>query len=319
MSKHRPAWPSSWTSGKGAAAAMALALAIALPLSSLTARGQSATSVAGDWQGDLDVGGASLRIVIHLVENPSGVYTGTVDSPDQNASSIPLSSVTLKGATLHADVAAAQGSFEGALSADGSEINGAWTQSGSSLPLKLRPIEKPSPPPDFARLFDKRDVMIPARDGVKLHTEIYTPKNTAEPLPVFLTRTPYGLSDNAQGFSELLGLYTEMFADGYIFAFQDIRGRYKSEGQFVMQRDPRDKSDPRSIDEGTDTYDSVDWLVKNVPNNNGRVGEAGISYGGWLTTMALLEPHPALKAVSEQASPADMFLGDDFHHNGLSG
>ena len=108
-----------------------------------------------------------------------------------------------------------------------------------------------------------------------------------------------------------------MIADGYIFVFQDIRGRFKSEGQFVMQRDPcATKTDPKAIDESTDTYDTIDWLLKNVPHNNGRVGMLGISYGGWLTTMALLDPHPALKAASEQASPADMFLGDDFHHNG---
>lgn len=169
---------------------------------------------------------------------------------------------------------------------------------------------------DRSGLFDKREVMIPVRDGVKLHTEIYTPKNAAEPLPIMLTRTPYGLDDDKKGYSLDLDLYREMFPDGYIFAFQDIRGRYGSEGQFVMNRAPRDRTDPKAIDESTDTYDTVGWLVKNVPGNNGRVGEAGISYGGWLTTMALLDPHPALKAVSEQASPADMFLGDDFHHNG---
>jgi putative CocE/NonD family hydrolase len=169
---------------------------------------------------------------------------------------------------------------------------------------------------DFSAMFTKRDVMIPARDGVRLHTEIYVPKNATESLPFFLTRTPYGLSDDQKGYSRLLNLYREMIPDGYIFVFQDIRGRYGSEGTFVMQRDPRDQSDPHSIDEGTDTYDTIDWLLKNVPNNNGRAGEAGISYGGWLTAMALIEPHPALRAVSEQASPADMFLGDDFHHNG---
>ena len=170
--------------------------------------------------------------------------------------------------------------------------------------------------PDYRALFTKTDVMIAMRDGVKLHTEIYAPNDGKEPLPLFLTRTPYGLADDEHGYSRQLGLYREMFADGYIFVFQDIRGRYGSEGTFVMQRPPRDRKDPRSIDEGTDTYDTIEWLMKNVPNNNGRAGEAGISYGGWLTAMALLEPHPALKAVSEQASPADMFLGDDFHHNG---
>jgi putative CocE/NonD family hydrolase len=104
--------------------------------------------------------------------------------------------------------------------------------------------------------------------------------------------------------------------EGYIFVFQDIRGRFKSEGQFVMGRPPRDRNDPKAIDESTDTSDTIAWLLTKVPNHNGRVGMLGISYGGWLTVMAMLDPHPALKAVSPQASPADQFLGDDFHHNG---
>ena len=170
--------------------------------------------------------------------------------------------------------------------------------------------------PDYSKLFDKTDVMIPARDGAKLHTEIYSPKDAPEPLPMLFERTPYGLADDEKGYSRKLSRYAEMIPDGYIFVFQDIRGRYGSEGKFVMQRPLRDGKDPQAVDEGTDTYDSIDWLVKNVPHNNGRVGLLGISYGGWLTVMGMLEPHPALKAVSEQASPADMFLGDDFHHNG---
>ncbi|HEY6388979.1 MAG TPA: CocE/NonD family hydrolase [Candidatus Acidoferrum sp.] len=170
--------------------------------------------------------------------------------------------------------------------------------------------------PDYSLLFNKTDVMIAARDGVKLHTEIYTPKNSSEPLPMVIERTPYGIHDDDKGYSRILGRYAEMIPDDYIFVFQDIRGRYGSEGTFVMQRPVRDPKDPKAIDEGTDTYDTIDWLVKNVPHNNGRAGLVGISYGGWLTVMGMLEPHPALKAVSEQASPADMFLGDDFHHNG---
>ena len=147
----------------------------------------------------------------------------------------------------------------------------------------------------------KRDVMIPMRDGVKLHTEIYSPKDAASPLPFLITRTPYGTSDDAQGYSRQLNAYRDMLTEGYIFVMQDIRGRYGSEGQFVMQRPPRDRAVANSIDEGTDTYDTIAWLLKNVPNNNGRAGLLGISYGGWLTTMALLEPHPALTAVSEPA------------------
>ena len=180
---------------------------------------------------------------------------------------------------------------------------------------------------DLPGLYVKQDVMIPMRDGVRLHTEIYTPKAAAGPWPFLLTRTPYGLNDDAQGFTRLFALYPYMARDGYIFVFQDIRGRYGSEGKFVMNRAPRpcfragrctaaDRGDPSQIDESTDTYDTIAWLMAHVPNNNGRAGELGISYGGWLTTMAMLDPHPALKAVSEQASPADQFLGDDFHHNG---
>jgi uncharacterized protein len=171
-------------------------------------------------------------------------------------------------------------------------------------------------PPDYSLLFDKTDVMIAARDGTKLHTEIYTPKNSTAPLPIVIERTPYGLHEDDKGYSRILARYAEMIPDDYIFVFQDIRGRYGSEGTFVMQRPVRNPKDSKAIDEGTDTYDTIDWLVKNVPHNNGRAGLVGISYGGWLTVMGMLEPHPALKAVSEQASPADMFLGDDFHHNG---
>jgi hypothetical protein len=170
--------------------------------------------------------------------------------------------------------------------------------------------------PDLSQLFDKTDVMIPMRDAVRLHTEIYVPKGSHQPLPFILERTPYGVLDDAKGYTYKFGIYHELIPEGYIFVFQDIRGRYKSEGQFVMLRDPRDKTDPSVVDESTDTYDTIEWLLKNVPNNNGRVGILGISYGGWLTTMALLDPHPALRAASEQASPADQFLGDDFHHNG---
>ena len=112
------------------------------------------------------------------------------------------------------------------------------------------------------------------------------------------------------------GFYDELIADGYIFVMQNIRGRFKSEGKFAMNRPPRDQSNPKSIDEGTDAYDTIEWLLKNVPNNNGKAGIWGISYPGWLVTQALLEPHPALKAASEQASPDDMFVNDDFHHNG---
>jgi len=164
-----------------------------------------------------------------------------------------------------------------------------------------------------ADLFDKSDQMIAMRDGVKPHTVVLTPKERRAPLPVLFVRTPYGVPADERAAA---GSYEFLIEDGYILAFQDISGRFKSEGAFVMQRPPRNRQDRSAIDESTDAYDSIDWLTKNIPGNNGRVGMLGVSYPGWLVTMALLDPHPALKTASEQATPADMFLGDDFHHNG---
>ncbi len=165
----------------------------------------------------------------------------------------------------------------------------------------------------IADRFVVRDVMIAMRDGVRLHTKIFTPTAQAAPLPIIMKRTPYGVEGSAGNFVS----YLKALADeGYIFVFQDLRGKFGSEGTFVMQRAPRAPGNSSALDEGTDTYDTVEWLLKNVPRNNGRVGMLGISYDGWTTIMGALEPHPALKAISPQASPADMWLGDDFHHNG---
>ena len=174
-------------------------------------------------------------------------------------------------------------------------------------------LQSQQPTKPSASAFEHRSVMIPMRDGVKLNTEIFIPRNASEALPILLRRTPYGSPTTLQAADENAP-YHELARDGYVFVAQDIRGRHKSEGQFVMQRAPR--SGTETIDEGTDAYDTIDWLAKNVPNNNGRVGILGVSYDGWTAAMALLEPHPALRAASPQASPADMFLGDDFHHNG---
>ena len=171
-------------------------------------------------------------------------------------------------------------------------------------------------PAGYENAFDKNEVMIAARDGNKLHTEIYTPKKLTEPLPIIFVRTPYGISAPDKGFSGMLNRYADMIPEGYIFVFQDIRGRYGSEGKFLMNRPIHDPSDAKGVDESTDAYDTIDWLVKNVPHNNGRVGMDGISYDGFLVTMGMINPHPALRAVSEQACMGDTFLGDDFFHNG---
>jgi len=167
--------------------------------------------------------------------------------------------------------------------------------------------------PAQTRGFRESEFMVPMRDGVRLHTVVFTPEMQTSPLPVLFCRTPYGAPTDPELLANNPNVQA-LVADGYIWVYQDIRGRFQSEGQFVMFRPPADGSG--AADEASDAYDSVEWLIHHVPYNNGQVGMYGTSYGGWLTTMALLRPHPALKAVSEQASPADQFLGDDFHHNG---
>ncbi len=158
-----------------------------------------------------------------------------------------------------------------------------------------------------------RDVMIPMRDGVKLHAEIWRPRGDASKLPILMQRSPYGFG--LKKFQQSMGAeYKELAQEGFIFVLEDIRGRFGSEGEFVMLRP--ETAVKGGVDESTDSYDSIDWLIKSLPDNNGKVGVFGVSYLGWTTAMATVNAHPALKAVSVQASPEDMFVGDDFHHNG---
>jgi putative CocE/NonD family hydrolase len=160
-----------------------------------------------------------------------------------------------------------------------------------------------------------QEVMIPMRDGVRLETVLLTPKSAKGPLPFLIDRTPYGVPGK-EATEKGLPAGLRWRSENYIFVSQNIRGRFQSEGKFVMFRPPHDPKDTRGVDETTDAWDTVEWLVRNVPNNNGRAGISGTSYDGWTAVMAALNPHPALKAAIEQASPADQFLGDDFHHNG---
>jgi len=171
-------------------------------------------------------------------------------------------------------------------------------------------------PSGAAPAYRRTEAMVVMRDGVRLRTVIYAPVSADGSLPFILNRTPYGAGGDENGHPKLATSYKELADEGYIFVFQDIRGRYGSEGGFIMMRPPRDAKLPKAVDEATDAYDTIDWLVRNVPGNNGRVGMLGVSYDGWLTVQALIDPHPALKAVSPQASPADMFMGDDFFHDG---
>ena len=163
-----------------------------------------------------------------------------------------------------------------------------------------------------------RQLEVAMRDGVKLFTIVYTPKDTSTTYPLMLHRTPYGSPPyGPDNYRASLGPSAAFAAEKFIFVYQDVRGKFRSEGDFVVMRPlvPQPKP-PKATDESTDTYDTIDWLVKNVPNNNGRVGQWGISYPGSQTVWGMIDAHPALKASSPQAPAIDMFLGDDFHHNG---
>lgn len=165
--------------------------------------------------------------------------------------------------------------------------------------------------------YDKTEQMLVMRDGVKLFTSIYTPKDRSRTYPIMLYRTPYSVSPyGADDFKTSLGPSPWFQTEKYIFVYQDVRGKFMSEGEFVNVRPHRTAKGPRDIDESTDTFDTIEWLVKNVPNNNGRVGMWGISYPGFYVSVGMIDAHPALKAASPQAPVSDWFLGDDFHHNG---
>ncbi len=166
--------------------------------------------------------------------------------------------------------------------------------------------------------YTKSEYLAPMRDGVRLFISVYVPKDTSKRYPIWMIRTPYTVAPyGVDNYPANLGP-SEFFArDGYIFAYCDVRGRGKSEGEFVHVRPYiPNKTLPRQIDEASDAYDTIDFLLKTVPNHNGRVGVWGISYPGFYAAMTILSGHPALKAASPQAPVTEWFLGDDWRHNG---
>ena len=193
----------------------------------------------------------------------------------------------------------------------------------ASLVSPLQAQQTASPASTQKSNYHVQEFMVPMRDGVRLQTVVITKANQTQPLPILLTRTPYGVLTQEyfdthaakEGADWVPSAWKELAADGYIFVRQNLRGRFKSEGVFLLtsQYDPKD---PKQANETNDAYDTVDWLVKNVPNNNGKVGIYGVSYDGLTAALTLLHPHPALKAVSEQASPVDQWMNDDDHRYG---
>ena len=169
----------------------------------------------------------------------------------------------------------------------------------------------------LAEHYTKYEHRIPMRDGVRLFTRVYVPKDDSQAWPILLTRTPYALKPyGAANYNDPAGTFRELAKDRNILVTQDVRGRYGSEGEYLHMRPFNPNKGPKDIDESSDAYDTIDWLVKNIPNNSGKVGLFGISYPGFYTSMGMIDSHPALKAASPQAPIADWFMGDDLHHNG---
>jgi putative CocE/NonD family hydrolase len=172
---------------------------------------------------------------------------------------------------------------------------------------------------DYIRAnYTKYEHRLAMRDGKRLFTSIYIPKDDSQKYPIMLLRTPYNVAPyGVDAYRTALGPSEAFGKEKFIFVYQDVRGRYMSEGDFVNVRPQLTaRRGPQDIDESTDTYDTIDWLVKNVAGHNGNVGMWGISYPGFYTSAGLIDAHPALKAASPQAPIADWFVGDDFHHNG---
>jgi uncharacterized protein len=179
----------------------------------------------------------------------------------------------------------------------------------------LAPHAPAQAPFDVKAHYLKREVYIPMRDGVKLFTILYEPRDTGRRYPLLMTRTAYGIAPyGPDTYRTALGPNNDFAKEGYIFVYQDTRGKFKSEGEFVHHV-PIVKGSSKP-NESTDTWDTIDWLVKNVANNNGRVGQYGISWAGWEVSQGMIDAHPALKASSPQAPPQDQFFGDDYHSGG---
>ena len=169
----------------------------------------------------------------------------------------------------------------------------------------------------LAENYTKYEYRIPMRDGARLFTRVYLPKDDSQPWPILLTRTPYALKPYGDdNYSDPSGSFATLARDKFILVTQDVRGRYGSEGQYEHVRPYHPGKGAKDTDESSDAYDTIDWLVKHVPNNNGKVGMFGISYPGFYTSMGMIDSHPALKAASPQAPISDWFMGDDLHHNG---
>mgnify|MGYP001601249401 FL=1 len=241
--------------------------------------------ITGDWYGLGNFEDTKLRINLHVKVLDPG-YVATFDSPDQEAYNLKADTLFLKGDILHLKYG--QQGFEGTINENSGTIEGVWHYPGGKIDLKFSRQPMDAPEGSIARVkqqYTKEEKYISMRDGVRLFTSIYAPKDNSGPHPILMVRTPYNIEPREGKFSPRLLSMQQLLAENYIIVFQDVRGRYMSEGVFEDVRPFNPNKKKKEIDENSDTYDTIDWLVKYVPNNNGKVGILGVSDPGFYSTM----------------------------------
>jgi len=276
-------------------------------------------SLKGTWFTKFDINSVSRRLILHIDSAQNG-YQMKIDMPD-NGRMGPSGSNSFNFTNPYVRFQVNSDIFEGITDPGYRKISGIYKSGDVNLRLNFT---RDSIAPDESSIasirsrYNKQEVYITMRDGVRLFTSIYTPKDSTKSYPMLMMRTPYNSEPGGKdSFNRTLSGYYRFVKENYIMVFQDVRGRYMSEGKFEDIRPfIADKKSSKDIDEASDTYDAVDWLVKNVKYNNGNLGVMGISYPGFYSTMAILSGHPAIKAVSPQAPVTAWFMGDDEHHNG---
>ena len=279
-----------------------------------------AQSIKGKWYGVLRRPQNEFRLNLTVDSTEKG-YQATFYSPDQESINLQLTDFSFNFPEIKLGHKYARITYDGLVDAGFKHMNGFFEQNNKQTKLNF---SRDSIPPDesstvsIRKRYIKSEAYITMRDGIKLFTSIYTPRDTTKTYPVIITRTPYGIEpDGKDEFNSSMNIYFRFVKENYILVFQDVRGTFMSEGEFEDIRPfIAGKKKDKDVDEATDTYDAVDWIIKNVKRNNGNVGVMGVSYPGFYATLSILSAHPAIKAVSPQAPVTSWFLGDDFHHNG---
>ncbi len=272
--------------------------------------------IIGDWHGIAKFPDITIRLDLHIVEKDPG-YSATLDSPDQEVFGIPLDTLIVSDDSFSFKIG--RNNYRGLVPGKLQTIDGVWKSPEGSINVSFS--RQTIQPPEGSIVivkseYSKEEKRIEMRDGVNLFTSIYSPRDKSNTYPILIVRTPYNSEPSEDKYTRRLGSLAHLLKEKYIIVFQDVRGRYMSEGKFVDVRPYNPNKKKKEIDENSDTYDTIDWLIKNVDNNSGSVGIFGISYPGFYSTMSLPNAHPSLKAVSPQAPVSNWFLGDDWHHNG---